>query len=182
MADFIPDGPNRLLVEPPGSGNTQFDVKRDIYSAWKRWVLTGAGAGFPPAFSVEGGTPIGATGIATGQTQILTNGWKIIGAGHDHILRLTGNLYSDDGVPTVPTPGFSVTIEINNSAAAQGVNTGGTFLAADRAALERIQAATAGRAVVAADGRSVVLYAEDGVTVLRTLDISADSLERSVAP
>ena len=68
MADFLFDGINKIISEPPGIGDTVFDVKSDIYSAWKRWMVTDEGALYPPAFSIEGGTPIGSTGLFTGST------------------------------------------------------------------------------------------------------------------
>jgi len=124
MADFLFDGPNRIITEPAGTGDTQFDVGRDLYSAWKRWIKTGEGAKYLKAFEVEGGTPIGATGLFTGSTIILINGWKIRAASHDHQLFLDGNLFSDDGITSVLTPGFSTSINITASVAAQGISSG----------------------------------------------------------
>lgn len=135
MPDFTFDGPNRLIIEPAGSGNTSFDVERDIYSAWKRWVQAGSGAQYLNAFVVEGGTPIGATGFFTGSTFILVNQWKLRGADHTHQLFLNGNLYSDDGIVTSPNPNFSVEVFINSSVAAQGVSTGGALTSAQETAL-----------------------------------------------
>lgn len=136
MADFLFDGPNKIITEPAGAGAlTQFDVDRDIYSAWKRWADDNAQ--FLPAFIVEGGTPIGATGLFTGTTFILTNGWKIKPADFDHQLLLNGNIFSDDGIVGVPADTASATVVINASTQAQGVSTsGGTFTNADRVALE----------------------------------------------
>lgn len=124
MPDFLFDGATKLITEPPGAGNTNFDVARDLYSAWKRWVVSGVGAQFEPAFVVEGGTPIGATGFFTGATFILVNGWKIRGASHDHQLFLNGNLFSDDGVVSSPNPTNAVEVFVNSAVAAQGIATG----------------------------------------------------------
>ena len=135
MPDFLFDGPNKLVIEPAGVGNTVFSVTRDIYSAWKRWVVSGAGAQWQPAFIAEGGTPIGATGFFTGGTIILVNGWKIRGADHNHQLFLTGNIFSGDGVVTSPNPSYSVEVFINSSVSAQGISTGGgtgSFTSQDR--------------------------------------------------
>lgn len=121
MADFIPDGPNKIIQEPPGSGDTTFEVNRDLYSAWKRWVQTGDGDQYLPAFTVEGGTPIGATGLFTGTTFILINGWKVRAASHDHQLLLNGNIYSDDGIVTVSPVSGNTNVLINSSVAAQGI-------------------------------------------------------------
>jgi hypothetical protein len=124
MADFIFDGPNLLIIEPAGSGNTTYDVQRDLYSAWKRWVAAGSGAGYPDAFSIEGGTPIGATGLFTGTTYIMTNGWKVQPANHDHQLLLVGNIFSDDGVVIVPPATAKTSVQIISSTTAQGIATG----------------------------------------------------------
>ena len=125
MADFLFDGVNKLITEPAGSGDTVYDVGNDIYSAWKRWVLSGDGTGYSPAFVIEGGTPIGSTGLFTGTTYILTNGWKIRAANHDHLLTLNGNLFSDDGVVTVPAVSANTTVFVNSSVNAQGVAVSG---------------------------------------------------------
>ena len=74
--------------------------------------------------SVEGGTPIGATGLATGTTFVLINGWKIQAANYDHQLLINGNLYSDDGVATIPPASANTTVVINTSSSAQGIQTG----------------------------------------------------------
>lgn len=124
MADFIFDGPNRLIIEPTGTGNTTADVARDLYSAWIRWVISGQGAGYINAFDVEGGTPIGSTGSFTGATLLLTNGWKVRGASYDHQLILNGNLFSDDGIVSSPNPDANVEILVNASVNAQGVASG----------------------------------------------------------
>lgn len=138
MTDFIFDGPNRLIIEPPGAGDASFEIERDIYSAWKRWVSSGIGAQFLPAFLPEGGTPIGATGLFTGKTAILTNGWKLKPAEHNHQCTLIGNLYSDDGVVSVPADSASATFFISGTTGAQGISTSSP----SNALLESIQTLT----------------------------------------
>lgn len=138
MPDFTFDGPNRIIAEPAGSGDTSFDVARDLYSAWKRWVASGAGSIFPPAFAVEGGTPIGATGLFTGTTFILANGWKIKPANHDHQVLLLGNLYSADGLVSVPSDGARTNVFVNSAVAAQGIATGDGVPADVRAKIEEL--------------------------------------------
>lgn len=112
------------MIEPSGSGDTSFEVSRDLYSAWKRWVALSDNSKYPPAFAVEGGTPIGATGLFTGTTYILVNGWKVKAAAHAHQLTLLGNLFSSDGVVSVPSATNS-TVFVSASVAAQGVNASG---------------------------------------------------------
>lgn len=128
MPDFLFDGPNRIISEPAGVGNTTFELQRDVYSAWKRWVLNDDGRKYPQAFQVEGGNPIGSTGLFTGKTILLVNGWKIQAAAHDHQLLLIGNLFSDDGVVNVPTPNYSTSIFVVSSTSAQGILLSGNNL------------------------------------------------------
>lgn len=135
MADFIFNGITKIITEPPGVGDTAFDVKTDLYSAWKRWMVTDEGSLYPPAFSVEGGTPVGSTGLFTGSTYLLINGWKIRPANHDHQMILTGNLFSEDGIVSVPAISANATIFISSSVNAQGVATGSGATEAQLAAI-----------------------------------------------
>lgn len=124
MADWTFDGVTKIIKEPNvGSGNLTWDAERDIYSAWKRWVKDNSQ--FEKAFNVEGGTPIGATGIFTGKTLILTNGWKLESGDWDHLSFVNGNLFSDDGVDTVPNPNFSASLKTFGTVNAQGISSGG---------------------------------------------------------
>ena len=121
MADWIFDGVTRIIKEPNvGSGNLNWDAERDIYSAWKRWVKDNAQ--FEPAFSVEGGTPIGNTGLSTGKTLILANDWKLMAGDWDHISFVTGNLFSDDAIDVSPNLNFSASLKTFGSVNAQGIN------------------------------------------------------------
>lgn len=124
MADFNFDGPNGLVIEPTSTGDTEADVGRDLYSAWKRWVISGAGAGYSPAFAIEGGTPIGSTGRFTGTTFVFVNGWKAQAANYDHQLTLVGNLFSDDAIVAVRPVTASASVFVSASVAAQGIQTG----------------------------------------------------------
>lgn len=124
MADWDFDGVNRIIKEPDvGAGNLTWSVERDIYSAWKRWSQDNSQ--FEPAFTVEGGTPIGSTGIFTGKTVILVNGWKLQAGDWEHLSFVTGNLFSDDGIDVIANPSFSASLKTFGSVNAQGVATGG---------------------------------------------------------
>lgn len=124
MADWIFDGVNKIIKEPNiGSGNVDWDAERDIYSAWKRWTIDNSQ--FLKAFLVEGGTPIGSTGIFTGKTLILTNGWKLMSGDWAHISFVSGNLFSDDGVDVVPNPNFSASLKTFGTSNAQGIQSNG---------------------------------------------------------
>lgn len=139
MPDFTFDGATKIMTEPAGVGDTVFSIDRDLLSAWKRWVLTGEGAKWAAAFETEGGTPIGSTGLFTGVTTLMVNGWRIQAAFHDHQLFLNdGNLYSSDGVISTPTLGFSTTISLSSAVAAQGVSSGSGLDAEQSALLSRI--------------------------------------------
>lgn len=138
MADFLFDGTNKIIQEPNGVGNTTYEVGRDIYSAWKRWAQEPENSAFDPAFSIEGGTPIGATGLFTGVTYILINGWKIRPADYDHQLFLNGNLYSSDGIATVPALTSSASVVINSTVAAQGVATGSGLSSTESTKLDEL--------------------------------------------
>jgi len=123
MADWTFDGVNKVIKEPNiGSGNLTWSVERDIYSAWKRWAQDNSQ--FVAAFSVEGGTPIGATGIFTGKTVILINGWKLQAGDWEHLSFVTGNLFSDDGIDVIPNPNFSASLKTFGSVNAQGILAG----------------------------------------------------------
>lgn len=126
MSDWLFDGANKIAQEPLGATDVIWDLDRDIYSAWKRWAAAG-GAGALNAFIVEGGTPIGSTGISTGSSFVLVNGWKMRLAEYDHHSTVIGNLFSDDGVVSVPALSGSSTLFVQGAVAAQGINTGESF-------------------------------------------------------
>jgi hypothetical protein len=126
MADWTFNGVTRIIKEPNvGAGNLTWNLERDIYSAWKRWAQDNAQ--FEPAFSVEGGTPIGNTGIFSGKTIILINNWKLEAGDWDHLSFVTGNLFSDDGVDVVANQNFSASLKTFGSVNAQGIATGGSI-------------------------------------------------------
>ncbi len=126
MADWTFNGVTRIIKEPNvGAGHLTWNLERDIYSAWKRWAQDNAQ--FEPAFSVEGGTPIGNTGIFSGKTIILINNWKLEAGDWDHLSFVTGNLFSDDGVDVVANQNFSASLKTFGSVNAQGIATGGSI-------------------------------------------------------
>ena len=131
MADWIFNGVTRIIKEPNvGAGNLTWNLEINIYSAWKRWAQDNAQ--FEPAFSVEGGTPIGDTGIFSGKTVILINNWKLEAGDWDHLSFVTGNLFSDDGIDTVPNPNFSASLKTFGSVNAQGIATGSAVTEQDK--------------------------------------------------
>ena len=115
------DGPNKLIRV--NDGVTALDVKTDIYSAWKEWVvilgelgLHDENAAFLEAISAIGGQPT-PTG-AIGGTFFLENGWKIKPYPGSYRLDVSGNLFSVDGsnpyVAADVIPGEPNNINITN--------------------------------------------------------------------
>jgi hypothetical protein len=140
------DGPNKLIIV--NFGITSLDVKGDIYSAWKRYVLTQDGSKFAPAFDAVGGDPIGG-GRYVGAFFLLANGWKIRPYEGDHTLTLTGNLFGEVGQSLVVSTlsDYQVEVVVERSVDAMGIATGGGtsdgFTSSDRANMAAIlQAAT----------------------------------------
>lgn len=93
------DGPNRIIYI--SEGVTELDVKIDIYSAWKEWVINSPespeGSAYLKAFTAIGGDPI-TTSQNVGATYFLENGWRIqpfpAAGGSGYVLTVTGNIYT----------------------------------------------------------------------------------------
>ena len=137
------NGASRVMQLSPGT--TEVDVKRDIYTAWKTWVLEDNNAGFQPAISAIGGDPISDV-ISLGTTFFLENGWKVRPYEGNHFLTVSGNLFTRDGTsPFIPTLGaYNVSISLNRSNLIDTVATGGSSGGSnDTAALNQIKASIA---------------------------------------
>lgn len=92
------DGPNKLIYI--NDEITEIDVKADIYSAWKEWVLVGGhiNSKFQPAIRGTGGDPLGGGTFLDGYF-FLINGWKLVPP-KDNLttdINITGNLYDEAG-------------------------------------------------------------------------------------
>lgn len=102
------DGPNKLILV--SLGVTSLDVKVDIYSAWKEWLLDPEhdNAKYLLALGVVGGDPITAD-TSLGDTYFLENGWRLKPYVGDYVLDITGNIYTREAGqnPVVPTSGVS---------------------------------------------------------------------------
>ena len=86
------DGPNKIIRV--NEGVTELDIKVDVFSDWKEWVITRAENAFwEPAIRSIGGDPTVA-GQTAGDIYFLQNGWKL------YIdltkVKVTGTLFSDD--------------------------------------------------------------------------------------
>lgn len=120
------DGPNKLILI--NFGVTEIDFLIDIYSNWKEWLIADvppAHARFLQAMTIVGGQPLpGARKLGT--TYFLENGWRIRSWEGDHILNITGNVFTTEGVdPVIPTLGkFKVTVNLNTSNIIDTIETG----------------------------------------------------------
>jgi len=124
------DGPNKLILI--NEGVTDIDFRTDIYSNWKEWMGARVNAQFLEAVSVVGGDPLPGSRIL-GSTFFLENGWKIRSWEGDHILTITGNVFSRDGDdPVLPPLGdFKVTVNFNTSTLVEGGRSVGAELGID---------------------------------------------------
>ena len=114
MAKVTFDGDAKLIIV--NDTITDLDVKVDIYSEWKNWVLTGDNSKYLAAFSVIGGDQITSTRFL-GSTFFLENGWKIRPYEGDHTLTITGNLYTrTEESPVIHTLGnYNVIVDLTTS-------------------------------------------------------------------
>lgn len=110
------DGVNKLIIINPGEYT--INVKRDIYSAWKEWILLNShyNTQFIQALSVIGGEPLSAT-EKLDATFFLINNWKIKPSPGSYALDIVGNLFTEDSsnilVPADVIQGVSNNISIN---------------------------------------------------------------------
>ncbi len=84
------DGENKLIYISPAV--TVVDVKTDIYSNWKEWLLLYDNSKFPAAIRSTGGDPT-ISGEYAGDIYFMINGWRIVVS---HSCQINGVLYSDD--------------------------------------------------------------------------------------
>ncbi|MBT9159078.1 MAG: hypothetical protein DDT26_00327 [Dehalococcoidia bacterium] len=106
------DGPNRLIRV--NSGITQLDVRIDLYSNWKEWMVLADNAKFLPAFSAIGGDEI-AAGRFLGSTYFMENGWRIKLWEGNHALNVNGNIFSRDGSNPFVQPDGNFTVVVNTT-------------------------------------------------------------------
>jgi hypothetical protein len=200
MSKVTFDGGNRLIIV--NSGVTEIDIKADVYAAWKEWVIDADHAKWLPAMSAAGGDPTTA-GRALGATFFMENGWKLRPYEGHHRLTITGNLYSRDGSdPFVNTVGaFNVRIVMavsNLVDTVEGGGGGGGLTKSDvREAVWEAPSefGTFGdllnflfcyrkNPMVTEPGNAnnMVLYAQDGVTVLMRWSVTGPNGEPIIVP
>ena len=85
------DGVNSVVIV--NDGVTEIDVKADIYSAWKEWLLMDKRhfTKFASAIRAIGGDPTSG-GQFAGDIYFMRNGWTVV---RDPIVGITGALYND---------------------------------------------------------------------------------------
>jgi len=113
------DGYNKIIFV--AEGITTLNVKDDIYSAWKEWLLGNVespnGNAWPLAISVIGGEPLNDT-LNVGSTFFLENGWRIqpVPSSVPYILSVEGNIFTREagGNPFLFAEGVSVNLLRSN--------------------------------------------------------------------
>ena len=113
------DGVNRIIYV--SEGVTELDIKIDVYSAWKEWILGNQenpnGANWPIAISAIGGEPLSDV-LNVGSTFFLENGWRIqpVPSKTPYILSVNGNIYTREagGNPFLFAEGVSVNLTRSN--------------------------------------------------------------------
>ena len=102
-------------------GVTELDVKTDIYSAWKEWVLGNqeapSGSAWNFAMTAIGGEPLSDV-LNVGSTFFLENGWRIqpVASKDPYILTVNGNIYTREAGenPFLFAEGVSVNLTRSN--------------------------------------------------------------------
>lgn len=104
------DGPRKIILV--NNGVTELNVKTDIYSDWKEWLLLEGNAIWSQALRSVGGDPT-TEGQALGATFFLMNGWHMQTWNGNHRLIVTGNIYTEDATAIfIPVTG-PFTIEVS---------------------------------------------------------------------
>ena len=103
------DGVNKQIVV--NAMETEIEVKADIYSAWKDWVMLSDNSKYEEAIRTIGGDPIGGA-LFAGDLYFLMNDWTVV-IGHE--VDVTGALFNDEpGSPFTVSAGGRVTSTVSN--------------------------------------------------------------------
>lgn len=106
------DGEQKLIIVNPEV--TSLDVKVDIYSSWKEWVLLESRKfnKWPSAIRAIGGDPTSA-GQFAGDIYFMINGWRLK---RNAAVGLTGALFSDDfNSPSIDPQGNPIALSVVSS-------------------------------------------------------------------
>ncbi len=108
------DGVNRLVRV--NTGVTELDVRVEIYSAWKEWLMLDDNSKYYGAFDGTGGNPLPTAGLFIDSTFFLINDWRVITWDDGpHSITFLGNLFTDIGeTPFVPVPGATYNSVVSN--------------------------------------------------------------------
>jgi hypothetical protein len=116
MAKVSFDGLNKQIHILPGV--TSIDVASELYSEWKRWLITGDNSKWEQAFRTSGGDPTNPDQTSfTPQYFFLMNGWQVEGSTGETII-ISTNLYPDDGdfdAMLVQSNNTSINLQLSNS-------------------------------------------------------------------
>jgi hypothetical protein len=158
-------------------GVALYDVKSELYQAWKDFMLVGYQNRIaPPAFSVTGGDDIGGGGSAPSFFFLRNDlGWRVQGAEADQETKLALNLYPAD-------PNLRLFIAPNGAFNSFIINEQSTSTPGLQALIDDILEMFVNDATVSVGGggeRTVTIFEEDGVTIKNQMTISADGLIRT---
>ncbi len=134
MSKFIFDGTDKIIYGDynPVGGSIEIDIRAELYSEWKRWIILADNAKYPQAFSTTGGDPISGT-LSVGAYFFLENDWKIQPASYNHRVIFNGNLYTrDDSSPFLSVAGYSIISETRNSSLTQTITSGSGVTSQDK--------------------------------------------------
>lgn len=172
------DGAAGVIALAPGIAEL---TASQIYSEWKSWVHSGAGAPFGEAFRVIGGDPIDPSTKVGSYIFLQNDVWRIRPAEEDASITIRGNLYGDDLLNPLfaPTAGnFSVTIQIERSPLSQLVESGVSGLtpqeASDLAAIRTALKILRNRSETDPATGELRVYDDDNSTVLLRGNVYAD--------
>ena len=107
------DGPNKLILISEGELN--INVRIDIYSAWKEYVILRDNGKYAKALTAIGGDPITDT-TNVGITYFLENGWRIKPFETDSVITLAGNIFTRETGenPFIPVSGVTISLTRSN--------------------------------------------------------------------
>ncbi len=124
MAKVTFDGALRTITV--NAGETDINIKTDVYSEWKDWVFLSDNAKWIAAMTATGGDPLPG-GEFLGSTFFLINDWVIK---TDHSATFDGNIFSDDGSDAIEAiaPAIIATSKVSTLVERVGVSKAAIFV------------------------------------------------------
>ena len=112
MSKVVFDGENKTVQINTGETDINFEI--DIYQEWKQWVVAG-NTQYAPYIKKIGGNEIVDSTLYLPSAYLIYNGWKIIPQQANHILTITGNVFTQDGSTIYELPiGFQVVVNLKS--------------------------------------------------------------------